>query len=295
MKDIIEFNTQEWGFASNFVNFFQFYSHVLENKEKKKLRVNTYLNPIRNNYNILSVFELDNSAIDFTDSKFIYTYSFKNTLKRFVQGELDLKNLADIYFKRRYKDYKFKYPVHNAFSILTNDKLRGIAKLNKSTLDKLIEIDDNNLIIKTFDLGIHLRYGDKVKEIEENSREASEKTRTNEEVITEILNNSKYRKIFIASDDLIKAKEMIQKINPNSSITLYHQVNNKKAGHDQSQFNKQNVEQKEKQFFEFLLDCHILSKCSLFLGSVNSNITYFVAMMDSKTKILTYDGEISYL
>lgn len=295
MKDIIEFNTQKWGFASNFVNFFQFYSDIFENKENMKLRVNTYLNPIQSNFNILNVFVLDKKTIEFTNSKFIYAYTIKNTLKRFIQGELNFKDLIDVYLIRKYQNSKFKYPCLNAFSILTNPRLRGIAKLNKSTLDKLIEIDGSSLINKKFDLGIHLRFGDKVKEIEENSKETFQKATTNEEAISQILTTSKYRNIFIASDDLNKAKEMIQKVDPHSQITLYHQTNKKKAGHDQAQFNEQNVEQKEKQFFEFLLDCYILSNCSLFLGSVNSNITYFVAMLNNKTKILTYDGEISYL
>ena len=291
MKAIKEFNTQKWGFGSNFVNFFQFYGDLNQGEE---LIVYTYLNPIQENYNILDIFELSKENIKFNSSKFIYTYSFKNAVKNLIVRDLSLKDLIDVYILKKYHNSQFKYPTGNAYSILSNPRLRGIAKLKKETLDKLKLFDTNKFYNKIFDVGIHLRFGDKISEIKANSKNFIPEEQQRE-LLESFLNNSETDNIYIASDNLEKAIKLIKSICTSKSVTIYHQLNLNKSGHDQLFFNQQSTEQKEKQFYEFLLDCYLLSNCKTFLGSVNSNVTYFVGMLNSRTKIFTYDGKVSYL
>lgn len=237
------------GFGSNFLNFFMCYLFTVKGKNKNLFLSDT-TNNISNNFHLIT-----------------------DTFKTLPKINLTIFNGITI------QQNQLQYLRQWFEKTMTFEDLKSEAKkifqLNDKFLNN-IKLLKNQMPID-FDLGVHIRSGDKIttNEMKEISLEKYieaikiyEETKTEKEKIN----------IYIMTDNInvIKKLQEKEKEKENSKWKLYFIESPIKytnsMGHIQKEFNNSSESDKMKAYIHFLTELSILQECPMILCTFSSNI-----------------------
>lgn len=174
---------------------------------------------------------------------------------------------------------------------LSNDEICKEARNIFRWSNKVQEhINKAILGLPSFDIGIHIRTGDKITTGEMNAIPL-------DTYISEIANiyntlGKSTVNIYVMTDNSTIMEQLLSKA-PQSwllySIPLPIQSAN---GHNQAEYNKRSVNDKMSSYYHFLSELHIMQRCSSIICTYSSNIGRFLYMTrEPETKIKSLDTE----
>jgi hypothetical protein len=134
----------------------------------------------------------------------------------------------------------------------------------------------------TFDLGIHIRMGDKITSGEMASIPL-------ERYIEEIKRNISSGSVYVMTDSSLVVPRLQDLTDSFTFYSLPPPIESA-TGHDQSEFNKRSVNDKMASYYHFLTELHIMQRCPFIVCTYSSNIGRFLYMTrETGVKIKSLD------
>ena len=247
--------TSTSGFGSNFFNFFMCYLYA---RSKDEI---LYLNDIKNNISDKYHLILDT----FKDvPNIVFTLYNGRTIQQLIPIELNkfYSSLASDFLKSEAKRiFQLKPILNNKISLLIKD-------------------------LPSFDIGIHIRTGDKITTGE--MKPISLQSYINE--VKEIHFDKDIINIYLMTDSITVIKEFKELAEESWCIySLVSPITNIN-GHLQNHFNSQPISIKMDAFLHFLAEIKILQECPNVICSYSSNIGRFINLTGKYSNIKSLDN-----
>jgi hypothetical protein len=258
------FQTTEAGFCSQFNNYF--YSYLYVNSLGKKLFVCDKPSPLGANVNFLKTTFEDVSGVEYTD--------LANPMNTLLEKRMNL--------------------TYGFLSNLSNTDLREAAKKFFNFKPAVLEeIKKRNTIspITQFDLGIHIRSGDKIATGEMKMIPVQSYLQA---IQTFQKQSAKPRlSIFVMTDNYEMLEQLKAKADKSWSFTTLPSAKFYAKGHVQGDFNLLPRKTKEDMYYNFLTELSIMKKIPSIICTFSSNIGRFLYLTcDSVDKIKSLDVPI---
>lgn len=168
--------------------------------------------------------------------------------------------------------------IHSTLSVLSNDDFKTAAKrfftLLPAAHERMIAEIPVEISTATFDIGLHIRSGDKITQGEMQS--ISVETYRAAVLSCGIANP----KIFVMTDNttfLTQLKEVCP------STWIWACMDEDSSGHVQSQFNEQDQAKKEKEFYRFMAELSVLQTIPTVLVTYSSNVGRYLYLLCPST------------
>lgn len=242
-NDILYCSISYSGYGSNFFNFFMCYLYA--RNQNKILYLRDTSNNISDSFHLI----LDT----FQDLPGI-TYSFKKGIT------IQQKNLVEL--------KKFCKSVEVQF---LKSEAKRIFKIRPSVQSKITLLHKG---LPNFDLGLHIRTGDKITtgEMEKIPLDVYIKA---VEAFQKDIGKEKLS-IYLMTDSEGVITSFKKRANPSWSISFLPSPIKNLDGHDQRGFNSHSIQEKMDAYIHFLAELQILQKCPTVFCTFSSNIGRFV-------------------
>ena len=236
-NDRIVFTTNGAGFASNFNNFLFTYLHAKKNK--KPLHVYDRNNPISPNYRMLE------------------------------ESFLRPKDL--IYIQDAPKEKNYAAMIRAMAATMSDEILEKEAKaLFKLTpqMESQIQTILSNYAFPSFDLGVHIRSGDKIR--------TGEMPVIPIDLYVKEINATNAKTIFVMTDNSELLDQMKGSLKPSIQVYSLNQTSPCKTGHEQGVFNSYPNDVKLDAYIHFLAELYVMQKIPSIICTFSSNIGRFL-------------------
>jgi len=244
------FQPTQGGICSNFLQFF--YSYLYCEK----------------NVDLLYVYDKPNCISD--------TFSM-------FQGILNenslIKYLKDIPKDAKRIDYKTIVNNHS-LSAMPFSRMKkaaqGVFSFNSFAQEKIMSLIREKGIERTrFDVGVHIRSGDKITTGEMKTIEISEYIQALRTIQNKIKKNE--LNIFVMTDNISLYNELVSRGDPSWSVTTLEEPSDyTMQGHDQGVFSHLPQEKRVSLFYQFLTELHIMQRIPNLVLTFSSNVGRFL-------------------
>jgi len=153
---------------------------------------------------------------------------------------------------------------------------QSIFSFNSSAQEKITAlIREKGLERTRFDIGLHIRSGDKITTGEMKAIQITEYIRAIRSIQTKL--NKKELNIFVMTDNYSLYEELVGRGDPSWSITTFEEPSAYTAsGHTQLEFNLLPQEKRLTLFYQFLTELHIMQRISNLVLTFSSNVGRFL-------------------
>lgn len=153
---------------------------------------------------------------------------------------------------------------------------QSIWRYNKSTIQS-VEAHRNMLALPKEYVGIHIRRGDKCREIQHTDIQ---------QYIDMVVSHSKCKDVFVATDDYSVYEQLCLQYPDWRFYTLTSKLH---QGYDQRTFEKYTKECKREEMISLFTDIEVLASSQLFVGTLSSNIGMYLYWRLPKGKCIGVD------
>ena len=260
-KSSFLFETTDAGFCSQFNQYL--YAVLYAAKEGVPLNVNDTMNAVSIRYPLIKNTFVTPSKISFVDSQIMAATSLK---KRAGQIRLFLNDTRP-------------------------EKLRDAAKenlkWNPSILERLAPILDAKYFPSEFDVGVHIRAGDKITSGEMKSIPIEQYIRAVKAQQTK--SGKKKLDIFVMSDSSLKLDEFIKK--KDASWTIHTLVApSSMQGHVQRDFNASSPGTRMNAYLNFVAELFLMQQIGHVVSTFSSNVGRFL-YLTSENEVVSVDDK----
>ena len=244
------FQPTEGGICSNFNQFF--YSYLYCEKNVELLYVYDKPNCVSNDFLMFKSILNENSLIKYL--KEIPKDSNRMNYNTIVNNH----SLSAMPFSRMKKT------------------AQSIFSFNSSTQEKITTlIREKGLERIRFDIGIHIRSGDKITTGEMKTIQISEYIRAIRTIQSKL--NKKELNIFVMTDNYSLYEELVARGDPSWSVTTLQEPSAyTNSGHTQFAFNLLSQEKRFTLFYQFLTELHIMQRIPNLVLTFSSNVGRFL-------------------
>lgn len=254
-KEGYYFESRQVGFCSVYLDYF--YSYLFTQNKKTKLLVNDLPNAVNINWNLLKETFGEKPGVEFLREK--TGKEISTELRRFLSS-----------------------------SPITQGQGRDFFSLSpsiKKECDLFLSYFPN---IPKFDIGIHIRSGDKIKTGE--MKEIPIQLYL-QEIRKHINSNSPT--IFVMTDNYKKLEELQKLANPEWTFVTF--ASKEINGHDQNNFNLMKYDDRKSSYIQFLTELEIMKQIPILILTFSSNIGRYLYLTSSaQTNIVSLDVKNFY-
>jgi len=247
------YSTTQVGFASNFNNFLYTYLHA--KKVKKPLYVYDKDNPISSNYSILKETFVKPSNIVYIDQPLNHKNNISTSMIRALTATI--------------QNTRLQQEAANLFRLTPE-------------MTSHIQTELSNYSFPKFDIGVHIRSGDKITtgEMEKIPIDA---------YINAIKKSSIDTNVFVMTDNMELLESLKNGVDKSIHIYSINQTSPCASGHNQDIFNLSTKEIKLKAYIQFMTELHIMQQIPNIICTFSSNIGRYLYLTSPTTKFISLD------
>ena len=258
-KDVLQYTTQQAGFTSIFNNFLYTYLHA--KKLKQPLYVYDKNNPISLNYHILKESFIQPSNIIYIDQPFNQTNTISQSMIRALTGTIQNATLQE--------------------------EAAHLFRLTPE-MTTCIQSELSTYSFPTFDIGVHIRSGDKITTGEMRAIPINSYIKEINAIKSKDTTN-----VFVMTDNIILLEALKKGVSQDIHIYSMNQNSPCASGHNQGIFNLSIKEVKLKAYIQFMTELYTMQKIPNIICTFSSNIgRYLYLTSPSITKFTSLDIKV---
>jgi hypothetical protein len=262
------FETTDAGFCSNFNQFL--YAYAFSIAEGKPLQVYDLANPVAVNYPMLKTTFVDISNVSYVDGMSLGMSSTRRNIAR-VMLNAQTQPIATL-----------------------REQAQRLFQWNPNFIPTLQPILESANLPQTFDLGIHIRVGDRITTRDRRTVPVDDYVKAAKKFQAD--SKKETLNIFLMSDSLPSITEFKKKSPASWTVYTLPSTLPNQDGHNQGQFNRAAARVRLTAFHSFMAELLVMQSISNIVCSMTSNVGRFLHYtVEYPENIVSVDGKFSVM